>query len=63
MTENRDNDMLSKEVIKPYRVGGKSKTPILLWNVDKKSIESVFDCHLSPHWRQMAFENTVSINF
>ena len=42
MTENRDNDMLSKEVIKPHQVGGKSKTPILLWNVDKKSIETVF---------------------
>ena len=22
----------------------------------------VFDCHLLPHWRQMAIENTVSIN-
>ena len=24
---------------------------------------SVFSCHLSPHWRQMAMENTVSIDF
>ena len=23
----------------------------------------VFDCHLSPHWRQMAIENTASIDF
>ena len=23
----------------------------------------VFDCHMSPHWRQMAIENTVSIDF
>ena len=42
MTENRDNDMLSKEVIKPHRVGGKSKMPILLRNVDQKSKETVF---------------------
>ena len=39
---------------------------ILSRNVDQKSIEtvfsinrnSVFDCHLSPHWRQMAIKNT-----
>ena len=24
---------------------------------------SVFDCHLPPHWRQMTIENTVSIIF
>ena len=24
---------------------------------------SVFDCHLSPVWRQMVIENTVSIDF
>ena len=23
----------------------------------------VFDCHLSPDWRQMAIKNTVSIDF
>ena len=24
---------------------------------------SVFDCHLSPHWRQMAIKNTIFISF
>ena len=26
-------------------------------------INRVFDCHLSPEWRQMAIENTVSSDF
>ena len=34
-----------------------SKMPILSRNVDQKSIETAFfDCHLSPHWRQMAIK-------
>ena len=37
-----------------------SKSPILSRNVDKKSLETVFNCHLSPHWRQMAIKNTVA---
>ena len=32
-------------------------------NVDKKVRNRAFDCHLSPDWRQMAIENTVSIDF
>ena len=34
-----------------------------LTNVDQKSLETVFDCHLSPYWRQMSIKNTVSSNF
>ena len=41
-----------------YQIGGNQKLLILLTNVDKKSFETVFDCHLSS-----AFENTVSSNF
>ena len=33
-------------------------------NTDKKIVRNrVFDCHLLPDWRQMAIENSVSINF
>ena len=39
------------------------ETPILSRNVDKKLLETVFDCHLSPHLQQMAIENNVSIDF
>ena len=39
------------------------KMLILLTNVVKKSLETVFDCHLSPDRRQMAIENTVSSAF
>ena len=38
-----------------------SKTLILSTNVDQKSLETVFDSHLSPGWRQMAIKITVSI--
>ena len=37
-----------------------STTLILSTNVDQKSPETENDCHLSPDWRQMAIENTVS---
>ena len=40
-----------------------SKTLILSTDVDQNSCETVFDCHLSPDWRQMAIENTVSSDF
>ena len=52
-----------------------SKTPILSRNLNRliqcfrlpfvaKIVRNrVFDCHLSPHWRQMAIENTISIDF
>ena len=41
-----------------------SKASIQSVNVDKKIVRNrVFDCHLSPYWRQMAIENTVSIDF
>ena len=39
------------------------KTLILSTNVDQKSIETVYDCHLSPVGRQMAIEKTVSSDF
>ena len=52
---------LDEDAITPSR--RHSKTPILSRNVDQKSLETVFDCHLSPHWQQMAIENTVSIDF
>ena len=41
---------------------GQSKTLIPSMNVDQKSFNRnrVFDSHLSPDWRQMAIENTVS---
>ena len=29
----------------------------------KKVKDRVFDCHLSPDWRQMAIENTVFVDF
>ena len=32
-------------------------------NANTINRNSVFDCHLSPHWRQMAIKNTVSIDF
>ena len=32
-------------------------------NVGKKVRNRVFDCHLSPEWRQMAIENAVSSEF
>ena len=32
-------------------------------HISKIKRHSVFDCHLSPHCRQMAIENTVSIDF
>ena len=35
------------------------KTLIPSTNVDENSLETVFDCHLSPNWRQMTIENTV----
>ena len=42
-------------------------TPARLLTIDElgsKSVRnSVFDCHLSPGWRQMAIENTVSNDF
>ena len=37
-----------------------SKTLILSKTVDKIVRNRVFDCHLSPDWRQMAIQNTVS---
>ena len=38
-----------------------SKTVILSTTVDQKKVRNRdFDCHLSPDWRQMAIENTVS---
>ena len=41
-----------------------SKTLIPSTNADKKSLETeFFDSHLSPDWRQMAIENTVSSDF
>ena len=39
----------------------------MLSTIDKRGSKidrnSVFDCHLSPVWRQMAIENSVSNNF
>ena len=47
-----------------HRVGGNRKR---LYTIEERrskiAIKRVFDCHLSPHWRQMAIENTVSIEF
>ena len=37
--------------------------PILSGTYIKINRISVFNCHLSPHWRQMAIKNTVSIDF
>ena len=42
-----------------HRVGGNRKHYQQSTNTDQKSI----DCHLSPVWRQMAIENSVSNNF
>ena len=37
---------------------------ILSTIVDQRSFRNrVFDCHLSPDWRQMAIKNTVSSDF
>ena len=40
-----------------------SKTLIRSTNVDKIVSNRVLDCYLSPDWRQMAIENTVSNEF
>ena len=41
-----------------------SKTVILTIDERRsKSLETVFDCHLWPDWRQMTIENTVSSDF
>ena len=44
--------------------------PVAIINVNtieerrsKINRNGVFDCYLSPHWRQMAIKNTVSIDF
>ena len=47
-------------VITPDR--RQSKKSILLTHT-KIARNRVFDCHLSPDWRQMAIENTVSSHF
>ena len=39
------------------------KTSIVSRNVDQRVRNRVFECHLSPDWRQMAIENTVSSVF
>ena len=44
-------------------MGGNRKRYQQSTNADQKSIDSVFDCHLSPVWRQTAIENTVFIDF
>ena len=36
---------------------------ILSTNVDQKSLETVFVCHLLPDWPQMAIKKTVSSDF
>ena len=43
-----------------HRVGGNRKRYQQSPNADQKSILTVFDCHLSPDWRQMAIKNSVS---
>ena len=46
-----------------YQVGCNQKCNQQSTNAGKKSIETAFDCHLSPVGRQMAMKNTVSIDF
>ena len=48
----------------PTPDGRQSKTSILSTNVDQKSLETELSIViLSPDWRQMTIENTVSIDF
>ena len=72
-----DQQLISKlkEEYKKERKGKKSSkygmnTPdrwqsktLLSMDIDQKSLETVFDCHLSPFGRQMAIENAVSKSF
>ena len=48
----------------PHGNRQQSKTLILSRTLDRKVYRNrVFDCNLSPNWRQMAIKNTVSSNF
>ena len=50
-------------VLSAHRIGGNQNISIIDY-IDKKIVRNrVFHCHLSPDWRQMAMENTVSNNF
>ena len=54
---------MSPEKLVTHRVGGNQKRYQQSTNTDQISIETVFDCHLSPVWRQMAIQNSVSNDF
>ena len=54
---------ISKQTL-THRVGGIiKKANTIEERRSKINRNSVFNCHLSPRWRQMAIENTVSIEF
>ena len=47
----------------PHRKGGNRKRQYYRRTLIKNTLNRVLDCHLSPEWRQMAIENTVSTIF
>ena len=50
--------------IATHQIGGNRKTLLTIDEHGSKiARNSVFDCQLSPNWRQMAIENSVSDHF
>ena len=56
----RKGTMVCRKLIYSISTPGRRQTLILSTNVVRNR---VFDCHLSPDWRQMAIEKTVSSDF
>ena len=55
-------DVISN-VLYTHRIGGSRNVNTIDEFGSKKARNSVIDSHLSPNWRQMAIENTVSSDF
>ena len=60
-TTQKENS-IGKIVSTPERLQSKMHLTIDKY-VSKIASNSVFDCHLSPDWRQMAIENSLSNDF
>ena len=56
----RKGTLVCRKLIYSISTPGRRQTLILSTNVVRNR---VFDCHLSPDWRQMAIEKTVSSDF
>ena len=55
--------MLHVPVLSHYRLAAIENVNTIDERRSKTVRNRVLDCHLSPEWRQMAIENTVSIDF